>query len=448
MPGRMLVVDQAASGSDGARIRQRRLRTATICLFSFVGLISGARDSLALWIEQTVSSPEPLAVVQAVSSEVVWAVGDDGRVVITTDAGITWTPRLVPGAVNVRGLFAFDDQEATVSDQLGRFWHTTDRGVQWTPVHGPTGSSINGIHFFDDQNGWAMGDPVNGNYVILLSSDGGWSWTPSANSPPGTQFSTVRSYDWIGSQVGVFSTRDWVIWRTTSAGAEWDSVGLDFQRISGVELSNAGIGLAAGNQSNPSLRRSTDSGATWSPALHPAQATPLRNFDWIEGTNEVWAVTSQAGLFQSINGGIDWVSHTLAPSTEFVASDIDFLDQDTGWCVGSRTLSSTGRIFRWTTTTGVGLLLPIASAPLRVTAYPNPFKSHIAMEIAPATRAPAECVVYDVAGHWIWTSVAAGSNYVSWDGRDHTGRGVPSGTYFYRLKAGNNETTGRIVKLP
>jgi photosystem II stability/assembly factor-like uncharacterized protein len=410
--------------------------------------VSSFRDSEAAWTEQSVNSPEHLAVVHAVTAEIVWVVGDQGRVVVTTDGGLNWIPRSVPGAANLRGLFAFGEQTSVVSDQLGRFWRTTDGGVQWVQVHGGTGSSINGIHFFDDQNGWAMGDPVKGRYVILLSSDGGSSWIASPDAPPATGFGTVRSYDWIGTQVGVFSTRGWVIWRTTNAGAQWDSVGMDIHFMGGVELSNLGVGLAAGHSSGgPLLRRSTDSGATWIPSVHPSEATPLRNFDWIEGTSEVWGVTSQTGLFQSTNEGIDWERHTLAPAVEFVAMDIDFLDRDTGWCVGWHT-ADPGRIFRWSTTTGVpstpaGVVLP------KVTAYPNPFRSEIVIELHRAGSAPAEWSVYDLMGRLIWAvGNTSGIQHHRWDGRDSSGRAVPSGAYFYRVRSGTTESTGRVVKIP
>jgi photosystem II stability/assembly factor-like uncharacterized protein len=175
---------------------QRKSPYGTIHLLLSVGLIIGAPgNASASWIEQSVNSPELLAVVQAVNHQVAWAVGNDARVVVTSDGGASWIPRTVPGAMNVRGLFAFDDQVAVVSDQFGSFWRTTNGGVLWTHVHGPTGMSINGIHFFDNQNGWAMGDPINGHYVILLSTNGGVSWIASPNAPPGTAFATVGSYD-------------------------------------------------------------------------------------------------------------------------------------------------------------------------------------------------------------------------------------------------------------
>jgi hypothetical protein len=172
----------------------------------------------------------------------------------------------------------------------------------------------------------------------------------------------------------------------------------------------------------------------------------MRNYDWIEGTNEVWAATAQTGVFQSTNAGIDWVRYMVGPSPEFAVGDLDFLDQDTGWCVGWT--GGVGRIFRWTTTAGVAPLL-VAPPQMNVMAYPNPFRSELILEIGTPNHPPAEWVVYDVTGHKVWSGVsAAGAARHQWDGRDRSGRFVPSGTYFYRVQAGDRELTGRIVKVP
>ncbi len=95
--------------------------------------------------------------------------------------------------------------------------------------------------------------------------------------------------------------------------------------------------------------------------------------------------------------------------------------------------------------------------------YPNPFALHqtargaattlIAYEIA-ATHAQTvnvELALYNVQGQLVRTLVheskSAGKYSAAWNGLDASGRRVPSGLYFYRLKIGAASLTKRLVVL-
>jgi photosystem II stability/assembly factor-like uncharacterized protein len=420
-------------------------------------IVAAPSRASAIWTEQLVNAPLPLRVVHALSHEVVWAVGNGGQVVVTEDGGINWVLRSVPGAGNIRGLFGFDDENCAVADQMGQFWRTTDAGLNWVHVHSVAGSSINGIHFFDPQNGWAMGDPIAGHFVILESTNSGWSWFPSPNAPP-AEFGTggtVRSYDWVANQIGMFGTNQWVIWRTTNGGAQWDSIRTDIQFIQGVEFSDAGIALASGRTEgvdDPLLQRSTNFGQTWSPIQHPLQGTTLRSFDWIEGTSEVWGLTAQTGAFQSIDGGLGWTQFVLAPPSEISAGDIDFVDTRTGWCVGGRN-ASTGpaRIFKYTNSTAPVSITPTVSGPARISISPNPFATEVTFAIEMPSVGQAAISIYDVGGRRILRDVldmgAGGRSSYRWHARGQDGEVIPSGLYLYRVESGTAVVSGRVVKI-
>ena len=60
--------------------------------------------------------------------------------------------------------------------------------------------------------------------------------------------------------------------------------------------------------------------------------------------------------------------------------------------------------------------------------------------------------VYDVAGRVLRhlyerASATPGAYAVRWDGRDDDGRAVAGGLYFYRLEAGNETHTVRVVRV-
>jgi hypothetical protein len=83
--------------------------------------------------------------------------------------------------------------------------------------------------------------------------------------------------------------------------------------------------------------------------------------------------------------------------------------------------------------------------------YPNPFRdaTSVAFEISEPCRVTVE--VYDVSGRLVRTlvdrTVDAGASSVRWDGRDESGRGVASGTYFVRMEAGGERFDRKMMVI-
>jgi hypothetical protein len=83
--------------------------------------------------------------------------------------------------------------------------------------------------------------------------------------------------------------------------------------------------------------------------------------------------------------------------------------------------------------------------------YPNPFNpSTDIMYTLPETR-EVSLMIYNVLGQTVRTLVSgsqeAGYHRVTWNGCDNSGRQVPSGTYFYTLKAGDFSQSMKMVML-
>ncbi len=62
---------------------------------------------------------------------------------------------------------------------------------------------------------------------------------------------------------------------------------------------------------------------------------------------------------------------------------------------------------------------------------------------------PVKIQVFDISGRWVADlvdrSMPAGHHEIAWDGRDDRGRGVSSGVYLYRFRAGDINKTMRMV---
>lgn len=90
--------------------------------------------------------------------------------------------------------------------------------------------------------------------------------------------------------------------------------------------------------------------------------------------------------------------------------------------------------------------------------YPNPFATKTAtaqtiirFDLPAAPTARVELAVYNLAGQMVRRLLSAfrepGAYEVVWDGKDEQGRWAPSGTYWYRLQAGNLSTSKQLTVL-
>jgi hypothetical protein len=84
-----------------------------------------------------------------------------------------------------------------------------------------------------------------------------------------------------------------------------------------------------------------------------------------------------------------------------------------------------------------------------LSAFPNPFSTKTMISFAGATE-DGDVRLYAADGRWVRTlSVRPGatSGTVQWDGRDATGRAVPSGIYYARMERKESTATTRLMVL-
>jgi hypothetical protein len=83
--------------------------------------------------------------------------------------------------------------------------------------------------------------------------------------------------------------------------------------------------------------------------------------------------------------------------------------------------------------------------------YPNPFNASTMIEFSLAKNEDVTLVIYDLLGRRVRSllnnGIEEGSYSVIWNGKDESGRDVPSGTYFYRLSTSSDIDTKRMVLI-
>ena len=150
--------------------------------------------------EQASGTKEVLQAISPVSEETVWVSGHAGVILRTLDGGSAWEriPAPASDSLQFRDIHGFSAESAvglTAGDgPLSRIYRTEDAGMTWTPVflmEEPAGF-LDCLDFWDEGRGFAYGDSFDGVPYILLTGDGGRSWTrvatesaPAANEGEG-----------------------------------------------------------------------------------------------------------------------------------------------------------------------------------------------------------------------------------------------------------------------
>jgi photosystem II stability/assembly factor-like uncharacterized protein len=123
---------------------------------------------------------------------VVWASGSKGVILRSLDDGETWVHRQVPDgdALDFRGIVAFNASTAYVMSsgegEKSRIYKTTDGGEIWNLQYTDKRKEffLDTIACLSETRCYALGDPINGKFVLLNTADGEhWNLVPGENMP-------------------------------------------------------------------------------------------------------------------------------------------------------------------------------------------------------------------------------------------------------------------------
>jgi photosystem II stability/assembly factor-like uncharacterized protein len=168
--------------------RKNKLKYLFYFSFVVVTLISPAlkAQTVTLLYQSISSSIRGLSVLD---DRVAWVSGSKGTVGITVDGGKTWAWPQVKGfeQIDFRDIEAFSDKEAIImsSGTPAVILKTIDGGVNWLVTYQNNDKAyfLDAMEFDGHNNGIILGDPINGKFLILQTSNGGKSWIPAKNPP-------------------------------------------------------------------------------------------------------------------------------------------------------------------------------------------------------------------------------------------------------------------------
>lgn len=327
-----------------------------------------ARSASAQWTAQDGGTKARLRGLSVVSPRVAWASGSDGACLRTIDAGKTWIARSIPGAsgLDFRDVHAVDADTAYLlsigAGEQSRIYKTADGGASWVLQYtnrDPKGF-LDALAFWDAEHGLALGDPVDGRFVILATDDGGKEWKriTSEGMPPalpdeGAFAASGTCLVVQGDGRAWFATggaKTARIFRSVDRGRTWTAhetpvrAGGPSSGLFSLAFRDAENRIAVGGdhrrpeESGGCVARTNDGGRTWSLARGRPPAGYRSGVATVPVTrSSVYVAVGPTGTDYSLNGGEDWT-----PLGEPGFDAVGFAAPDAGWTVGEG-----GRIARY-----------------------------------------------------------------------------------------------------
>ncbi len=400
------------------------------------------------WFVQQSGVSNRLSRVAFANTRVGYVAGFGGVVLKTTNAGATWNT-LASGISN-------DLYSLTLTDSLtvwacgagGAIIRTANGGATWSPLNSTTTQTLRDISAIV-RFGIIVLQSCGDNGTSIVSTNSGASWFANTTNTT-ARLNAVLLDSLQYSSAVVAGSEGTLRYSTGGPFGPWPYPGSD--ELTGMKGRIAPPGTLYLCSVNGTFTKGVPSW-TWT-TVNTGAPGGLNAIDVLG--NKIWVVGDNGAVRHSTNEGANW-NPQIVSSTASLRS-ICMIDSATGWIVGD------GGLIVATRTGGVTEVHPQPSLPIAFALeqnYPNPFnpttritfqipniKSHSSadLEFGNSNLDIVTLKVYDVLGREVATLVsenlAAGSYETTFDAT-----GLASGTYLYRLQAGDYVATKKLLLL-
>ncbi|RKY95132.1 MAG: hypothetical protein DRQ01_00595 [Ignavibacteriae bacterium] len=388
-----------------------------------------------------------------------WAAGEDGTIIHTSDGGDSWIVQnsTVPSFIvdiffinkNLGWALAFRDIFPFGTIIL----KTTNGGNTWIAEDYPDDNAfMNTVFFFDSLNGW-----VGGTY-IAGTTNGGVTWVEADVDSSMISGLPVYNFNFYNKQFGYacggYLDLAGVIWRTTDYGESWSATGVSPDQVFDLYIIDSlnTIGLSGDPEGFFGTGNiiTTDAGANWT--YDEMSLSGLSFTIDFRTESEGWSASGYKFLITS-DSGATWENKETPDSA--VIFDLVFIDSRNGFAVGEE-----GVILKYIPGPADVFNLGIDVTPSNFVLFqnfPNPFNPSTKIRFTIPSNVKRQTsnvilIVYDVLGNEIITLAneekPAGEHEVIFD-TDLINQKValPSGIYFYQLRAGAYVQTKKMILL-
>lgn len=235
--------------------------------------------------------------------DVIWAVGQGGKIVRSGNSGKTWEIQASGTEANLQSIIAWDDAHAVVAGNTAVIRHTVDGGRSWQGVvdvpEAARGNKLIRVRRAGDDTAYLVGERG----LVLKTSDRGQSWQ---------SIGAKEDFTWndiaVHGQTLVLAGEFGHVRRSTDGGRHWADIPTSGNSsLLGAHFSNDGsIAVAVGLEG--AILRSLDAGKTWAPV---SSGTDEHLFD-VTTTPAGWMAVGDQGLYlRAPTEALEWTVHHL-----------------------------------------------------------------------------------------------------------------------------------------
>jgi photosystem II stability/assembly factor-like uncharacterized protein len=389
-----------------------------------------------------------------VSDQTGWAAGNGGIILRTTNGGVNWILQHSDTPYTMSSVHFPNSQTGYVVGfrggccYLSPVYKTTNGGSNWTLQDCNTTYILSSVYFVSASEGWIVGDSS----TILHTTNGGNNWL----HVPSIGYEYYTCVQFMNSSTGWVVGKNKII-KTTNGGVNWiyPPPSPIYSEFWEARFPSAATGYVVGGDlatGSGFVLKSTNGGESWD-SLSVTSSGYLLYLSFVN-VSTGWVCGFDGVIMHTTDGGTSWERQTIGQPSAWLQC-IQFVNSATGWVTGSPS------IFK-TITGGVIGIIPISGQVPKVYSlsqnYPNPFNPATTIRFSLPLPSPANgginsggaqavrITIFNLLGERIATIVneplKSGTYEVTWDATSFS-----SGTYFYRLQAGEFVDAKKMILI-
>ena len=400
-----------------------------------------------------------------------WIGGTGGSIFKSTNAGLKWQTKSRNILKNNLSKVEVVDSTVYIIGQPGLIIKSTDLGNHFEKQNTNSTSTLTDIEFINESTGF-----VCGNQIFLKTTNGGINWQNINTGLADYYFNLSfinENTGWIGSRYGKYM-------KTTNGGENWQIMNfINDEFISEIYFIDEYTGWVG--TGGIDIFKTTNGGMNWSLQFNIPSVSMITKIKFL--TPDIGAAVSAGSVYMTKNGGTNWSRNNNFGNHDHY--DIDIIDSSRAiFSGGFGTLfytddfgdsweqvdlysyfsvggikvfdkrsailvGSGGAIFKFILDDKISIKNVSELVPTSFSLqqnYPNPFNPKTVIGYSVIGNCNVSLKVYDALGKEIAALVDEKQNAGSY-AVDFNGEGLPSGVYFYRLKAGEFSQTNRMLLL-